>query len=887
MTRARARLRTPRAAPHAEQELEILGRDSSALLARDSYRCVVKLGRVLLLALSFGLPTTMPRAAHALVWPDVPERVEKALKSADVTTRRAAARELSTLGKARAEALILRTLEDPDLDVRLVAAQAAVTLRLGAATEAVLPWLNDREPKARLAACELAKVSPSPRAIPQLSRTLGDADAAVRAAAADALGSHGSADAVAPLLGKLDDPSPPVRVQVTRALARLGDSRAVVPLVGKVQDSVPEVRQAVVRSLGLLGDPRAIQALVIALRDVNQDVRIEALGALGALHGDGAVDAMASLLTDRTTTVRQAAFAALGKMASKASVSALLPHLGVGEDAVMTLDRTPVRDALVATGSQAEGFLVPLLERAPSQAAATSAAVVLGSLKAKSSERAIVSSLRRGTVPLPAALRALAGAGTSASVPVVLEFVADENPIARAEAIKAAALLLDPTQPDGRAVEPLAAALREGRLSPAERVAVVELLGRAGAARAASVLTPLAANKDTALRIAAIDALGAIGPLATREHLTGGSKSVEETLLDALDDKARDVRLHAAMALSRVGGERTRETLLTKLEGSEESDRFAVFHALGGILERSPSERVVERLGKALGLAAGPERDAIVEALSRTPLTTAVELIIRQTKPTQPTEDRRSGIAALAKRASTSKPAFDALLGALSDSDASVRAEAAWSLGTAGNPQAIDPLLKLLSSVDGDVATNATASIARLLAWSQSARPDRIASSLCPRLTDVRSHVRTNALAGLNEASTRCADSAQARAVLAEDASDDARAEAASVVARSNAPDDRAALDKCAGNDRSGAVATRCKEALQKAVVPEPRSVTVQPVTVFIAVDAGQTTRPLVAYTLRYAHGYLRAGIADRRGAVIDPAARGPFLELRRPTGAR
>lgn len=849
----------------------------------------MKIGRVLVLGLLGLFSAVTPRGATALVWPDVPERVEKSLRSADATTRRAAARELSTLGKERAEPLVLRTLEDPDLEVRLAAAQAAVTLRLAAATDAVLPWLGDREPRARLAACELAKISPSPRAIPQLARALGDADPLVRAAAADALGSHGSADAVAPLLGKLDDPSPPVRVQVARALARLGDARAVVPLVGKVQDSVPEVRQAVVRSLGLLGDSRAVQALVIALRDANQEVRIESLGSLGQLRGDGGVDAIASLLADRTATVRQAAFAALGKMGTKNAVGALVGRLGVGEDAVVTLDRTPVRDALIATGPSAETFLVPLLERAPSQAAATSAAVVLGALKTKSAERAIVTALRRGTLPLPAALHALAGCGTSASVAVVLEFVADENPLARAEAIKTAALLLDPSQPDGRAVEPLAAALREGRLLPPERVAVVELLGRTGAPRAAAVLAPLAANKDMTLRMAAIDAIGAVGPAATQERLAPGAKSIEDVLLDALEDKAREVRLRGAMALSRVGGERTRDALLTKLEGSEESDRFALFHAMGGILERVPTEAAVARLGKALGLAAGPERDALVEVLSRTQLPSAIALLVAHAKASHPVEDRRASVAALAKRAAMSRVAYDTLVGALQDSDASVRAEAAWSLGTAGNPQAIDPLAKLTSSTDGDVATNATASVARLLTLEGKARPDRAAALLCPRLTDPRSHVRTNALAGLNEASAVCVDPARARKILAEDPSDDARAEAASVVGRGTTPDDLAALDRCRTQDRSGGVATRCKEAqdTKGALSPELRGQKALPVTVYVALEASQVTRPQVPYALRYAQGYVRTGIADRRGAVIDPAARGPYLELRKPSGTR
>ncbi len=834
-----------------------------------------------------------PFEAHALVWPDVPERVERGLRSTDLTARRQAARELTTLGRERAEPLILRALEDADLDVRLAAAQAAMSLRLPSAAEVVLAWLGDREPRARLAACELAKAAPSPRAVPQLARALGDADPQVRAAAADALGSHGSEDAVAPLLGKLDDPSPPVRVQLARALARLGDRRAVVPLVGKVQDSVPEVRQAVVRSLGALGDPRATQALVIALRDANNDVRVEALAALGTLRGDAAVNAIASLLGDRTTVVRQAAFSALGRIASPAAVSALLALVGLGEDAAVTLDRTPVRDALIAAGAgggAAESALLPLLERSPSPAAATSAAVILGELKATAAERGLVAGLRRGTVPLPAALRGLAGCGTSASVAVVLEFVADENPAARAEALKTAALLLDPEKPDGRAVEPLTAALRGGRLAPSERAAVVQLLGRTGASRAANALVPLLQAKDTTLRLAALDALAAVGPSAARAEGVSGQKGPEAALDECLDDRSAEVRLHAGMALARVGGALARELLFKRLESSDETDRFAVLHALGGIMARAPSEAAVGRLERALELAPGPERDALIEVLASVPLASASALVVAQARGAA--SDRSTAVAALAVRARTSRPAAEALVAALADPLAEVRAQAAWAVGTQGNTAALPALAALATHADAALATNATAAVGRLAAAVKrgGGTPGAAGAVLCARVTDTRGYVRTNALVGLAEIGLTCPDGARVRKVLAEDPSEDARLAAVALVRGTSGPEDRAALERCASQERSGAVAARCREALTTggpARTAPPASLRPSAVTVYVGQEGSAVPRPLAPYALRYTNGYIRAGVADRRGAVVDPEAPSGWVELRKPLGAR
>ncbi len=64
--------------------------------------------------------------AHAFAWPDAAERVESDLRATDTTTRRAAARGLTSLGPTRGTALTLFALDDPDDEVRLEAARAAI-----------------------------------------------------------------------------------------------------------------------------------------------------------------------------------------------------------------------------------------------------------------------------------------------------------------------------------------------------------------------------------------------------------------------------------------------------------------------------------------------------------------------------------------------------------------------------------------------------------------------------------------------------------------------------------------------------------------------------------------------------------------------------------------
>jgi cellulose synthase operon protein C len=800
-------------------------------------------------------------SAHALVWPDVPERVEKDLGSPDALARRGAARQLSDLGPSRGAPLVLRALADSDPEVRLLAAQAAIRLRVQAAVDVVLPWLGEREARQRVAACEVLRELPEPaRAVSQLARALGDSDATVRAAAADALGSQGSADAVAPLLGKLDDASPTVRIQIARALARLGDGRAVVPLAGKVQDSVPEVRQAVARALGELGDLRATQALLLQLRDGAVEVRVEALGALGRLRAPDAASAIGPLAAERTLSIRLAAMTALGRIATPDAVRALVALLGQGDDAGGGLERTPVREALVACGAAAANQLAAQLDRPPTVAIATSAAWVLGELHARDKATAIVQAMRRGALPVAAALRSLAGAGSSAEVPIVLEFASDGSQVVRAEAFRAAAALLDPARPDGRAVEPLAAALRDSRLSPRERADIAALLGRTGAPRAAPILAGLAAAKEADSRLAAIDALGTLGPAGA-----------DDALLERLADADPRVRLHAAVALADAGSAVAVPRLLAKLEVDEEVDRASVLTALGGVLARAPSEPAITKLTSLLDLAAGAERDALLEAIGRARTPSALRTL--STAAAGDTDDRRTAVTLLAVH--EGRPEATALAARLTDDpDATVRAQAAWALGAIGEAGNVPALAALLARAEVEPAANAAASIGKIAGRAKN--PATAAQLLCPVARDLRALVRVNALAGLSLAGARCDGGAVERRALESDPSDAVRRSAALALARAaSSPEDRRALERCASSDRSGSVAQACRTAPTPA--GPPRAVTVYPVA-----EGLTGPKPHAAYALSLADGTVHAGTADRRGATFEANAPAGELSLLR-----
>src|SRR5450432_186807 len=104
-----------------------IGSCVAAPVLHDSFVLVRRFG----LALGILLMST---SAHALVWPDVPEQVEKGLQAQDPATRRIAANQIRSLGPARGAPLAILAMGDPDVEVRLAAAQSATLLHVTSAT---------------------------------------------------------------------------------------------------------------------------------------------------------------------------------------------------------------------------------------------------------------------------------------------------------------------------------------------------------------------------------------------------------------------------------------------------------------------------------------------------------------------------------------------------------------------------------------------------------------------------------------------------------------------------------------------------------------------------------------------------------------------------------
>ena len=733
--------------------------------------------------------------ARAALWPSSALRVEKDLHSQDVEVRRRAAQALRDLPSSSAARLASAALDDGDVDVRLDALDACLSARLPGLGDRLVPWLSDGERRLRLAAAEALSDSPSLRAVPALGRALGDADPGVRSAAALALGKSGAAEAALALLGHLDDSSPEVRRDVALSLGDLGDARAVVPLIGKIQDARPLVRAAVAEALAQLGDARAVSALVLSLHDADESVRVAALGALARIAEPSAVPSIAALLPSGSDAVHAAALDALSRIPSAAATKALIDELH-GDRPGGT--RSEAARALGRSGSLALPALTACLNTESDPDRLGGCALAIGEGHDAQGATTIQAALRRGVLPALPALLALSELRAPESLPAVLEYLADPDGLVRRAARLASKALLDPRRPDGRAVEPLAHALFAARDDRAELTELLDLLGQTGSPRAALVLLPYASDGDDVVaRAHAVSALGFLGDAGQAP-----------TLLHALDDEASgSVRLAAALALGRLTLTGRALPLLERLAHANETERPLLALALSGTLAHERDPAVSEKLANLLQRAQGAERDTLIELFGRLPTPAATERLSQFALRPAATADRAKFAEALA-----GQPAERARLAPLlRDPSASVRANAAWSLGEVGQVADRGALEVALSDSDVKVAGNALQALARIALRAHAS----IAVQACSRLGDARPMMRGLALRALRLTGERC-EHAEDSAALARDRSEFVRQSAAALLR--DVPQsklDALALIRARDRDPSGAVAAECEAPRQ------------------------------------------------------------------------
>ncbi|MFW6066344.1 MAG: HEAT repeat domain-containing protein, partial [Planctomycetota bacterium] len=421
---------------------------------------------------------------------------------------------------------------------------------------------------------------PSSRAF--LIEKLSSPNAKTRAASAYGLLWRSNHQAVGPLAERLShDDDDRVRVQAAQTLGVIGGAEAAGTLEQALADPSLDVRYAAAKALVEIdGRHKDAAALVAALEDEDPAERGAAASALANTEGNGVTAALiGALQEDSHTYPRFAAARALGERGDAKAVQPLIEALRDDERLV----RTEAADALGNLGdAEAVEALGGALDDLPHPAS-----TALGKIGGARATDVLIEALRDGNY---SAIEALGEIGDRRAVPVLLDHL---DLSGAGKAIGKCA--------DESVLPELTLRVKNSAGEELRQATIA--LGYIGGEEAVQRLVVVSRSSITALRKSAIEALG-----RTREP------DAMDTVVFALENDPRQVvRLVAAEAVGRIGGERALPILLEKLRDENPSVREGAAWGLGHLGDTAGVEPLIEALEDENGLV----RIVAVKALGR------------------------------------------------------------------------------------------------------------------------------------------------------------------------------------------------------------------------------------------------------------------------------
>jgi HEAT repeat protein len=677
----------------------------------------------------------------------------------------------------------------------------------------------------RSRACAVIGLTKATTHLAALVRLASDGDAEVRIAALTALAAWSDDDeASAAVAAHVDDAAPNVRARAIALLAEHRGSRAMGAIAGKLQDSNAEVRLTVARALGDLGDKRAASVLVLGLRDSSADVVRESARSLGALRAEVAASALIALLPSRQPATLRAAMLALGRIASPEAVAALIAELRRSDRALA--EETSLRRALLSAGSKSRLPLENVLASGAS-AAATSAAWVLARMP-RPDGTLLANALRRGRIDAAVALDGLARTGGEPALLAGLSWLRDNRAAVRTAARAAAVAGLSSEVGDGRAVEPVLAAVALTTGSPLELAELLRLLGMTRAERAIDTLRIFLQHDDPRLAIAATEGLARMGsPRAT------------EALASLLTHRTSEIRIAAAGALRRAAPHDAATHIVNLLDHEPNLDVTTALGALAGPVSRGATPPNVD---EALAHAHGADRAAWLELA----VLAAPHDLARRLRTDLASDRRALTLVPWAKSTATTALARSLL----NDADPAVRAHAAWQLGALGDASDLVRLAEIAERDDPAAAANAVAAFAHLGGPAAGAR-------LCAWATTGSPYIKANALAGIGLIGAKCA---AAQAAFAKSKPAWLQLAAANALGEDGCAELRE-RDESIG----GCSPTRQKQASS---------------TLVYVYGGGRAPLANTPFSVQTQNGFIRSGWTDARGAFSHADAAGDAMRL-------
>jgi HEAT repeat protein/type 1 glutamine amidotransferase len=370
-----------------------------------------------------------------------------------------------------------------------------------------------------------------------------------------------------------------------RRLAIIG-SAASMPTLAKLLSDQTLSNMACI-ALERIPDAAAEQALRQALSRLPAKLRVGVIDALGNRRSQAAVGDLAPLLADQEVAVREAAAAVLGKIGGPASAKALTRALDqTPAPARVTLAESCLRIAeqFRTAGQKAEALTLYERLRKPDVDQTTRVAATRGTI------------LLRGTAGVPLLLEQLQGNDSRSQVMALLLIRHMEG----SEVTRAIASQLGSLPPDKQAQvittladrnDPVAkpAILKATRSNQsAVRLAAVQALGRLGDVSDVPVLLELAGGSEKEIAAAAVGSLAALP-----------GKNVDASLLQSVDRGDTRSRRAAIDVLGRRAYAPATVALIKHARGTEPSLRVAATQALGETASVGDVPTLVEILVQA------------------------------------------------------------------------------------------------------------------------------------------------------------------------------------------------------------------------------------------------------------------------------------------------
>lgn len=245
------------------------------------------------------------------------------INSNDIEIKKSAVIALGRIGDKRAAPGLISLLED-DPELAIISAGALAKIGDRNAFEALLKHIAHRDVGVRQAVISALNSIGHPDMAEKMLIFLKDKDPIVRESAVKIAGYFGYPECIELLIERCTDEAENVRYAAIQCLPFLEDKRVLSIIVNALKKDTPKVRAASAYALGQLEDEEAFFYLKDAVYDTDPWVRYFAAKAMGNCRNPEAIDVLSDILEKETAEhVRISAIESIGKIGGLKAVSVL------------------------------------------------------------------------------------------------------------------------------------------------------------------------------------------------------------------------------------------------------------------------------------------------------------------------------------------------------------------------------------------------------------------------------------------------------------------------------------------------------------------------------------------------------------------------------------